>query len=421
MNRLKNISLFLHLESQVVCIGILLFLVPLSLSSQNYVSPNTEMSIMSSVDLSSSPSWSTNRSSTPGYFTWLAGSENYEGSSDAFHVDGYVKKIGNTSFTFPVGSGSDLRTLQISAPSTITSEYAVAWISGDPTVTPDPTNTNQYHSISSVSGNITAVSPVGQWDWLPINGAGDGLIITVSLPGLSGNYFTNAADVRLIGWNGTSWVSLGTSGASGLTENSLLSGTMIAGIRAIGIGSIKSVVPPVAPPVYVVAQNIDGSLSVSGTATAGLSLLITFPDGSTKNTIANAQGQFGPIDSDFPQVMKSIVKVVATNVSGVSSIEVLVSYEFEPNASVSEAFTPNGDGINDTWMIYQLDKYPNTTVRVFNRWGSEVYSSTNYQNDWDGHFNNTSSILPQSSSYYYQIDFGSNGTLDKQGWLYIRR
>lgn len=417
MNK-NNYILYTALKTFVFCVFLVL---PWAVKSQNYISSNSEISIFSSVDLSSSASWETSRLSNPGFFTWLDNAELYEGATDVFHVNGYVKKTGNDGFVFPVGNGIDLRTLQMSAPSSISSEYAVAWISGNPTSTPDPTNDNELHSTSSFSGVITAVSTIGQWDWLAVNGTGVGLTITVSLPALTGNYFTSAADVRLIGWNGTSWVNLGTTGASGLTENSTLSGTMIAGIQAIGIGSIKSLVPPVSAPVYTVAQNTDGSLSVSGTATAGISLLITFPDGSTKTTTANAQGQFGPIFSNLPQVLKSTVKVVATNANGVSSIEVLVPYEFEPNASVSEAFTPNGDGINDTWMIYQLENFPNTTVRVFNRWGHEVFYSNNYQNDWDGHFNNSSSILPQSSSYYYQIDFSSNGSIDKQGWLYIKR
>ena len=46
-------------------------------------------------------------------------------------------------------------------------------------------------------------------------------------------------------------------------------------------------------------------------------------------------------------------------------------------------FSPNNDGIYDTWVI----KRPygtNISVKVFNRWGNEVYSNANYQNDWRG-------------------------------------
>ena len=51
-----------------------------------------------------------------------------------------------------------------------------------------------------------------------------------------------------------------------------------------------------------------------------------------------------------------------------------------------DAFTPNGDGINDTWNIKNLDAYPNCTVQVYNRYGQNVYSSIGYGVAWDGTF-----------------------------------
>ena len=89
--------------------------------------------------------------------------------------------------------------------------------------------------------------------------------------------------------------------------------------------------------------------------------------------------------------------------------------------NVSQAITPNGDGINDTWMIYNAEQYPNLTVRVFNRWGSEVFFAKNYQNDWDGHYKNKDQSLPETSAYYYQIDIEGKGTIDLQGWIYITK
>jgi len=89
--------------------------------------------------------------------------------------------------------------------------------------------------------------------------------------------------------------------------------------------------------------------------------------------------------------------------------------------NISEAFTPNGDGINDTWVISNIENYPASVVRVFNRWGAEVFVARNYQNDWDGQSKGNSSTLPAASSYYYQIDLDGNGSIDKQGWIYINR
>lgn len=55
---------------------------------------------------------------------------------------------------------------------------------------------------------------------------------------------------------------------------------------------------------------------------------------------------------------------------------------------VSEAITPNGDGINDRWYIQDIATYPQTEITVYNRLGVRVFSHKgNYQNNWDGTFN----------------------------------
>lgn len=418
MNRLKLKSII----STPILLIVALIIIPIQeAASQNHVVSGGEVVVFSNLDFATSSVWETSKASAPGFYTWTNNAENYSGATDVNHINGYVKKIGSQGFTFPVGNGADLRTLQMSAPASTSSEYAVAWLGGNPDATPDPTNAGQLHSTTAVTGTIKAVSPVGQWDWLPVNGTGEGLNVTVSIPALSGDFFTSASDVRLVGWNGTTWVNLGTSGASGLTENSSLSGTMLAGIQAIGIGSIKSIVTVVSAPVFTVVQNADGTLTVSGSAEKDGIVAITFPDKSTVSVPVNSQGLFGPVTSLLPQVLKDVVKAVVVSASGVSSVESSVPYETVQTVSVSEAFTPNGDGINDTWRIADIEKFPNTTVRVFNRWGYLVFSAKNYQNDWAGNYGDFNSVLPESSSYYYQIDYGTDGTIDKEGWLYIRK
>ena len=89
--------------------------------------------------------------------------------------------------------------------------------------------------------------------------------------------------------------------------------------------------------------------------------------------------------------------------------------------NVSEAITPNGDGVNDTWFINNIVNYPNCVIRVYNRWGQEVFYTVGYQNDWNGHFENKSGSLPDAASYYYQIDLDGNGSLDHDGWIYITK
>ncbi len=73
--------------------------------------------------------------------------------------------------------------------------------------------------------------------------------------------------------------------------------------------------------------------------------------------------------------------------------------------SVPNAFSPNGDGINDTWIITNLSAYPGATVDVYNRYGQLVFHSENASKAWDGTYNGKP--LPMAT-YYYIIDTKNN-------------
>ncbi|MBN7817703.1 T9SS type B sorting domain-containing protein, partial [Algoriphagus pacificus] len=67
--------------------------------------------------------------------------------------------------------------------------------------------------------------------------------------------------------------------------------------------------------------------------------------------------------------------------------------EFE----VPNVFTPNGDGINDFWIIEGLNEiFPTNQLLIVNRWGVEVFKATNYQNNWNGSNLN-------GGTYFYQL------------------
>jgi gliding motility-associated-like protein/uncharacterized repeat protein (TIGR01451 family) len=51
---------------------------------------------------------------------------------------------------------------------------------------------------------------------------------------------------------------------------------------------------------------------------------------------------------------------------------------------IPNVFTPNGDGVNDTFFIPGLETYEATEIVIINRWGNDVYEKKNYKNDWTG-------------------------------------
>ncbi len=74
--------------------------------------------------------------------------------------------------------------------------------------------------------------------------------------------------------------------------------------------------------------------------------------------------------------------------------------------NVKNAFTPNGDGVNDTWFVYDqnfcLTNPGGAKVNVFNRYGSKVYESNDYTNKWDGTYKGKP--VPDGT-YYAVIEF----------------
>ena len=80
---------------------------------------------------------------------------------------------------------------------------------------------------------------------------------------------------------------------------------------------------------------------------------------------------------------------------------------------VPSGFTPNNDNVHDEWVIYGLSDFPNVVVKIYNRWGQEIFSSIGYDNPWDGKYNG--SDLP-IATYYYVIELNEsdkvlNGTV----------
>ncbi|APQ16252.1 T9SS type B sorting domain-containing protein [Maribacter hydrothermalis] len=102
---------------------------------------------------------------------------------------------------------------------------------------------------------------------------------------------------------------------------------------------------------------------------------------------------------------------------GIQDSEDDFPFNNEPKIIAAEAFTPNGDGINDNWVIPGLNNYPNNTVKVYNKTGRLVFEAKGYQNNWGGFYKDNREQLP-SGSYLYSITLG-NGKSPLQGWIFI--
>jgi gliding motility-associated-like protein len=81
---------------------------------------------------------------------------------------------------------------------------------------------------------------------------------------------------------------------------------------------------------------------------------------------------------------------------------------------VPNTFSPNNDGVNDTWKIAALDTFPNSIIQVFNRYGTLVFESKGYPQPWDGTSKNGKL---STGTYFYRIDL-KNGKV-YSGWVLL--
>jgi len=116
-----------------------------------------------------------------------------------------------------------------------------------------------------------------------------------------------------------------------------------------------------------------------------------------------------PVDMTYTLFVKSAFNCFNEDIMKVKAVGGL----FIPNA-----FTPNGDGLNDQWQIPYLDIGFDADVKIFNRWGGMVYHAGAAKVSWDGTLNN----IPQPSGVYiYLITFKDQTLPEIKGVLTLIR
>lgn len=99
----------------------------------------------------------------------------------------------------------------------------------------------------------------------------------------------------------------------------------------------------------------------------------------------------------FAAQTNQVYRLTATGPGNCSDSDTMYVKILDP-LKIPNVFSPNGDNINDTWILKNLNDYPGASVQVFNRYGQEVFRSSGYPRPWDGTFNGKP--LPVGTYYY---------------------
>ncbi|MGB0136612.1 MAG: HYR domain-containing protein [Flavobacteriales bacterium] len=119
----------------------------------------------------------------------------------------------------------------------------------------------------------------------------------------------------------------------------------------------------------------------------------------------------------------TVTYVVCDEYFASDTAQVLIQVECFIDLIIPEAFSPNGDGTNDTFEILGLEDFPGNELIVFNRWGHQVYKATDYQSDWGGQADVKltlgNGLLP-TGTYFYILKLGEERRPVK-GYVYLKR
>jgi gliding motility-associated-like protein len=233
----------------------------------------------------------------------------------------------------------------------------------------------------------------------------------------AGNFYIadrNNYSIRKISTEGIVTTLAGVSGTSGFADGigSAAKFGVLAGIVADNSGSLYVVnagrnIRKISITGYTISPALPAGLTFNGiTGTISGTPTVIFPSTDYTITAFNAYGSSTAninIIVEAPLQLKDDPNLKVPN--GPSG----------NNYLVSNVITPNGDGINDTWIINDLHKYPDNEVRVLDKSGRIVFYQKAYDNTWNATFNGSSL---SEGAYYYQVNLG-NGKDVLKGMLNI--
>jgi gliding motility-associated-like protein len=227
-----------------------------------------------------------------------------------------------------------------------------------------------------------------------------GNTVTVGQAGTIGTttvYFRLAATAHAGLYSGSITVSTpGTDDVNINIPESIVDRAVLT-ISAPDVTRVYGVPNPVFVPSYQGFVNGDDQTS-----------LLTLPELTTTATISSPEGKY-PIQVSGGSSPNYTINTVDGTLTIVPSADEII---------IPNAFTPNGDGINDLWNIKKLTDFPQCLVSVYSRYGSLVFQSRGYFKPWDGTQNG--SPVP-TGTYYFIINPNAAGLPLLSGYVTVLR
>lgn len=152
------------------------------------------------------------------------------------------------------------------------------------------------------------------------------------------------------------------------------------------------------------------------TGSIGDSAIISGPEQGSAAWTTGGVTYTAPAEAGEDSLTYRVCSFTCSNVCDTALVKIHIE-EGIPELFIPNGVSADGDGFNDTWEISGLEAYPDNSVKIFNRWGEEVYSASPYENDWKGQ-SKSGEVL--EGTYFYVLDLGPDEE-KKTGYIELRR
>ncbi|MGZ3862130.1 MAG: T9SS type B sorting domain-containing protein [Bacteroidia bacterium] len=146
-------------------------------------------------------------------------------------------------------------------------------------------------------------------------------------------------------------------------------------------------------------------------------------DGSVNTTVSGGTTPYvyswsnGSTSQNLSNVAAGTYTLLVTDKNGCTFVaDITLTQPAE--LAMPTGISPNGDGLNDYFVVRGLEAYPNNNITIFNRWGNSVYEKDKYANMWAGK-SNAGADLPDGT--YFVILKINNGDITLTGYVDVRR
>lgn len=275
-------------------------------------------------------------------------------------------------------------------------------------------NTVQIYA-TDISGNIDSCT-ANVWVYDTISPTVNCQNITISLD----NYGAATIDVSMIN-NGSSdncsidtmYLSQDTFDCSNIGSNSITLTVVDVYGNTDSCTSIVTILDNLSPSIicpsniydtvenmceYIVLDYTDSLLQKMDNCSDSINITVTqMPSPGTVVSIDESNG-----------TIQSVTLTAFDTLGNLSTCNFDLYLYCTPNILIPEFISPNGDDKNDVWYINNIENYENN-VKIFNRWGSLVYSKDNYDNTWGGEYKGSYPAMQKSNTlpagtYYYILE-----------------